>query len=289
MAIHIYADVLFLTNFMMDYVLLCATAFFAKKKHRPLRIVCASTLGALFAVVLFFLPVNAYLLHCLVFLTSLAMVSLSCNEKRFLVLFKQTAIFYMMSFVLGGMLFSILSLTRRNESANVLLRGGMLYIDINAYTVFFVFLLTVLLVRCGCSFLTKLRVKGQYLYTVTIEKNGKSVTGNAFFDTGNFLKEPFSQKSVLLAEWSFVFKLFEETCLESLVKNDPKAFCFIPCRSLGGSGGIYGFAPDRVLLDETPLEDAVLIGIYSGSLDREESYNMLLPNDLLKMPRAERM
>ncbi len=289
MVIKVYADALFIINFIIDYILLCTTAFFAKKPQQFVRTCLASAVGALFASVVFFFPLKPYCLLPLTFLTSLFMVAIVLNGMRGKQFVKQMAIYYLVCFVLGGASFALLSLANRYQGVNFLINAGVIYADINAYTLLAAFAVSVAAIHISCGFIRKQRHKSQYLYHVEIKKNGACVTDVALFDTGNFLKDPISQKSVVIAEWRAVSKLFGTNNLSQLVLEMPSEFCYIPCHSVGGVSGLFAFTPDQVLIDGAPLYEAVLIGICEKTLDTDERFRIILPNDFHAMCKAERM
>lgn len=279
MVIKVYADALFIINFIMDYILLCTTAFFAKKPQRFVRTCLASMVGALFASVVFFFPLKPYCLLPLTVLTSLFMVAIVLSGSRGMQFVKQMAIYYLVCFVLGGTAFAFLSLANRYQGVNFLINAGVIYADINAYTLLALFAVSVAVIHLSCGFIRKQRIKAKFLYRVEIEKNGVCVTDVALFDTGNFLKDPISQKRVILAEWQAVCQLFGTSDLSQLVLEHPTEFCYIPCRSVGGVSGVFAFTPDSVLVEGALLEDAVLIGICEKTLDTDGRYRFILPND----------
>lgn len=289
MVIKVYADALFIINFMIDYILLCTTAFFAKKPQRFVRTCLASAVGALFASVVFFFPLKPYCLLPLTVLTSIFMVAIVLNKacgKQFV---KQMAIYYLVCFVLGGASFALLSLANRYQGVNFLINAGVIYADINAYTLLAVFAVSVAVIHVACGFIRKQRIKSQFLYRVSIEKNGVCVTDVALFDTGNFLKDPISQKRVILAEWEAVSQLFGVKNLSQLVLEMPSEFCYIPCRSVSGVSGVFAFTPDKVLVEGALLEETVLIGICEKTLDTDGLFRIILPNDFHATCKAERM
>ena len=58
MEIKIYVDVLWLVNFILNYLLLWMTGLLLRQPRLTLRLACAASFGALYAVCIFFLPVS---------------------------------------------------------------------------------------------------------------------------------------------------------------------------------------------------------------------------------------
>ena len=54
MNLTIYIDVLFLINFILDYIILATTAFLNEKKPNTYRLLAAASVGAVYNVIIFF-------------------------------------------------------------------------------------------------------------------------------------------------------------------------------------------------------------------------------------------
>ncbi len=279
MSIKIYADVLFIVNFIIDYILLSITSFFIKKNTNLPKMILASVFGAMYASFIFFVSTGIFFSFLLSIAVSMTMIIIAYGTKNFLVLIKNISIFYLVSFVSGGIGIAFLSLSNKMIGVNYAVNSGVFYINIDAYTLLFIFVFSIVAIHTSTGYIKKIRVKSQYLYTVTIEKNGKSVTDTAFFDTGNFLKEPVTQTSVIIAEWQTVAPLFDFKSIDECVALSPKEFVYIPCRNLVGSGGVFAFRPDKIDADNMDINEPVYVGICNTSLDKDGDYRIILPND----------
>lgn len=287
MTVKVYIDVLFIINFIIDYSLLLATSLFVKKRAQGIRLSLASFLGGLYASIAFFLPFGTLFFLPTSIFVALLMVMIAYGAKTMGTLFKNLATFFLVALVVGGCGFAILRSKQVPTSFLYATNGGILYADINAYALLAAFALSLTTLHIASGYIKKQRIKAQFLYTVTIEKNGKQVTDTAFFDTGNFLKEPLSQSSVILAEWDAIAPLFLDNTPAECVANAPKDFSYIPCRSVNGITGMFAFRPDKIIVDKTSLENTALVAILEHPLDKEGSYHMLLPNDFIYMPNRK--
>lgn len=289
MTVKVYVDVLFIINFIIDYILLAVTALFIKKRPCILRTCLASAFGAVYASFIFFIPLGTFFVFTLSGIVSLLMVVIAYGAKSATALLKNLAVFYLVSFVTSGAGFAVLFLGNKYGKINFAVNAGVFYADINAYTMLAVFVLSVAVIHLSAGYIRKQRIKQTFLYNVTIEKNGKSVTDTALFDTGNFLRDPISQNSVVIAEWQTVSALFPRGTLSECVARQPGEFTYIPCHGINGNAGLFAFRPDKISSDEITLSDSVFVGITETSLDREGGYRMILPNDSLFKDRTERM
>ncbi|MBR4890713.1 MAG: sigma-E processing peptidase SpoIIGA [Clostridia bacterium] len=279
MSVKIYADVLFIVNFIIDYILLSITSFFIKKDTHLHKMILASVFGAIYASFIFFISTGILFSFLLSITVSFVMIIIAYGRKSILALVKNISVFYLVSFVSGGVGIALLSLMNKILGVNYAVNSGVFYINIDAYTLLFIFVVSVITIHTSTGYIKKIRVKSQYLYTVTIEKNGKSVTDTAFFDTGNFLKDPVTQTSVIIAEWQTVAPLFDFKSIDECVALTPKEFVYIPCRNLVGSGGVFAFRPDKIDVDNMNISEPIYVGICNTSLDKDGDYRIILPNN----------
>jgi len=275
MEVKIYVDVLFIINFIIDYILLSITSFFVKKPPRIIKLCTAASIGALFAATAFFLPGNMLFSLCASCVVSFIMIAISFGVGKASQLLKNLSVFYLVSAAISGIGFCIIF---SGSATHTTVNNGIFYADINAYTLLCIFIFSILLIHTATGYIRKQKIKSCFLYNITIEKNGRSVSDVAFYDSGNFLSDPISQKSVMVAEWQSVSGLFEENKVTEAIVNHPKDFLYIGCRSFGNSIGMYAFSPDNVYSDEIDMREQVLVAITENTLDKEGTYRMILPN-----------
>ncbi len=276
MNLKIYIDVLFIINFIVDFLLIKATSFFVKQKVPTTKATLAAILGALYASIIFFLPGGANLYLPLTFGVSLLMLFISFGKRKFRPFFKSVAVFYVISFAIAGVGVGVSFLSPMNFFVN----GGIFYADINAYQLLSAFLIAVPLVHITVGFIRKIRIKSNFLYDITIEKGEKKVTATALLDTGNFLKDPITQVSVLVAEWDAVSSLFPEDNFLACISACAGEFSYIPLKTVNGSGGMFAFRPDSVFSPEISFPEAVYIAITEKSLDKDGAFSIILPNGI---------
>lgn len=286
MEVKIYVDVLFIINFIIDYILLSVTSFFTKKSPSVFRMCLGAFLGAVFAATVFFLPLNTF--FSLLFTSAVAflMVSVSFGTKKATVLIKDTATFYLVCTAASGMGFAAIFLGKAQKLA---INNGIFYADIDAYTLLFIFICSLVIIHTATGYIKKQKIKSAFLYNVTIEKNGRKTNDTALFDSGNFTRDPISQKSVIIAEWHAVSSLFEENKITEAIVNHPKDFLYIGLSGLGGIKGMYAFTPDKVTSEEIEFTEPVLVAITDIPLDKDGSYRMILPNDVKHQSFQERI
>lgn len=277
MEVKIYVDVLLIINFIIDYILLSVTSFFAKMSPSVFRMCIASFTGALFAVSVFFVPQNTFISLSLSATVAFLMVFIAFGTKKAFILIKDAAIFYLVSVTASGVGFAVVFSGKASKTA---ISNGIFYADIDAYTLLFVFIVSVLIIHTSTGYIKKQKIKSSYIYNVTIERNGRKVSDAALFDTANFMRDPISQKSVIIAEWQSVAPLFDEPIITEAIVKNPKEFLYIGFSGINGASGMYAFSPDKVSSAEISFFDPVLVAITENSLDKEGSYRIILPNSV---------
>ena len=277
MEVKIFMDVLFIINFIIDYILLSATSLLIRKRTKILNMILASTVGGVFSAIIFFVPMNVFSSAFSAFSASLFMILIAFGKGHFLKILKDTAVLYLISAVTGGLAFAFLTKFNLPHAFG----NGIFYADINAYSLLFIFLMSVIIIHCATGYIRRQKIKSSYIYEITVEKNGRIITDFAFFDSGNFLADPISQKGVIVAEWKSVSTLFDEMKITDAIVRNPQDFVYIGCKNFDGVTGLYAFSPDKVTFDDADFYKDFLIAVTETPLDREGSYRMLLPNTAL--------
>jgi len=275
MEVKIFVDVLFIINFIIDYILLSVTSFFVKKRPKIFKMCISSSIGAIFAASAFFMPQNMVFSAILSICVAAFMIFVAFGKSQAATVLKNTAIFYLICTVIAGFYFSVISMGKSN---NIAINNGILYADIDAYTMLFIFIISVSTIHTATGYIRKQKIKSGFLYNVTIEKNGRTVSDTALFDSANFMCDPISQKSVVIAEWQSVAPLFQEDKITECIVKHPKDFLYIGCRGISGISGMYAFCPDKISSFEIDFPEPVLVAITQDSLDKDGSYRMILPN-----------
>ena len=107
------------------------------------------------------------------------------------------------------------------------------------------------------------------IHNIEIKINDKCYIFNAKLDTGCNVKEPFSGKSVIVAEKE-VFNDFVP---------DKTKVRLIPFTSLGGSGILQGFCADNIIIDGKEADNSVYIGICENIF--KDDIKAIIPSELI--------
>ncbi len=256
----IYIDVLFVVNFFITFFLVLVTAKFAKRKEKLWRTVAASFLGGMYSLVILCNNLN-FFVSCLGKLFAACFIIAAAFQLKGLKTYiKEVAIFFFVSFLFVGIIIGLWFIFKPN---GVVINNSTVYFNISArvllITAFTAYIISVAAIRL---YNNKTAIRD--LYCVTVYKNDEKVKFFAFADSGNNLKEPFSNSPVIVAEQ----KLFENFACQRL----------IPFSTIGGEGVLNAFKPDKVEINSSlgsveindvyiALSDSVKKGEYQGILN----------------------
>lgn len=272
----IYADILFLINFVSAYIMLSLIGkFIVKSKIKIWRLCIASAVGGISAAIIFSWEIPIAISYFFRLLSALIMVFISFYEQKHHIL---SQILWLTA-LSGMMIAAMVMLTAvLGRTTGAIIRSGVVYFDLPQKVFIPLFVLSYILVTLFIKFLQRRRLKRLYIITVTYR--GKKITVPALFDSGNLLREPVTGKAVSIIEWNRARELLDTECeFEELVENisDIKLWA-VPYHSVGNKSGILlAFAADSLEIhEENRIVDNTLVGLYKGTLSDNNEYNALL-------------
>lgn len=226
----IYADVLLVVNFFITFLLLLITQKLAKENSKLVRLVLASFAGAAYSLVILFdeLDFAVSLLGklaaaCLIVLIAFRRSGLKCFAKN-------TAIFFFVNFVFVGIMVGLWMIFK---PAGIVINNSTVYFDVSAtallISAFIAYVISAVIIRIYNNKTAK-----NELYQLTVYYDGQKCSFFAFADSGNNLREPFSDYPVIVAD-------------ENLFKDVPCSRV-IPVSTVNGEGILKAFKPEKVVI-----------------------------------------
>jgi stage II sporulation protein GA (sporulation sigma-E factor processing peptidase) len=254
---YIYWDVLLLSNFAVNYIILVAAGKLSFRNIAHWRLALSSFLGSAYAVSALVVPLKAaYSLPARVAF-GLFMVALSYPGARGIALLRVTSCFFLCSAVAAGTALALQSFGGRVAPVASLFQGeAVVHWYVVALSLAVMAALPVLAKMNGYSSLRRLP-----LMTIEVSMGGKTLGLTGLVDTGNNLRDPVSGLPVIVIDWDV---------LRSLMPPEVSAFFMstwdaippvlsetsvgtrlrlVPYESLSGRMGVLpGFRPDRLAL-----------------------------------------
>ena len=277
----VYADVLFFINFISSYVMLYLIGkLIVKSKPKKWRLIIASAVGGMAAVVIFSRGIPVYVTYLIRASSAVIMVFISFYEQKQLFL-RHICWLFAVSVIMTGTLAVCAAVV--SQSGVIAARAGTVYFDLPLRIFLPMFILSYAGVAAFMKLSEKRRTKQRYIMTVTI--GGRKMDFTALFDSGNLLREPISGKSVSIVEWDSARKLFGESkdVCDIYEMTDGALLRVVPFHTVAaGSGTMLAFMADSIeLKDENRIIENTFIGLYEGRLSENNEYNALLNSALL--------
>ena len=277
----VYADILFIVNFVSSYIMLALIGkIIVKSKMKIWRLCLASAVGGVAAVVIFSREIPLLISYTLRALSAIIMVFTAFYEQKRQILNQIIWLTALSGMLIAAMI--LLAMLTRNATLAVI-KSGVVYFNL-PYKIFLPMLaLSYIAVTIFLKFMQARRRKR--LYNVTITHRGKKITVTALFDSGNMLREPVTGKGVSLVEWGKAGELFENPCEydELLGRAEEMKLWAVPYHGIEMRGGIIpAFLADAIAVpEENKVIAGHFIGLYGGRLSAHDEYNALLNSALL--------
>lgn len=299
--VYVYPDIVCAVSLLMNGLILWGTARISKLGSAWPRIIAGAAVGALYAAASAFpqaLFLHDFRLKILCSVGMFAVAFAPLNPRRFA---SSLAVFYILSFSLGGLFFGILYFLQTSpfyihlKEFSHLVAGYFwpgLIITVSVYIFF---------TRFAGRLLQKRLTQNLFLVSMKVLFDQAEVEVEALIDTGNQLQDPLSRIPVVVVEYNVLKNLFPvevQTAfehspdpdlmliLDSLAETSwSTRFRLIPFTSLGKEKGmLIGFRPDRIEVvnkGRPVCVRKVIIGVYRRELSPEGGYRALLHPDVL--------
>ena len=287
----VYADVLFLVNFSLDYVSLYITGRLMSRPLYVRRLAAASALGALYAVSALFwnIPEPLYIAATLAVSGIMCLFAYRRACKGALASAVETAgsalLLFSVGCALGGAMTAIYSLGK-GYSAGEPEGGGAGTMTMTAVAA------AAVTVTALAGRVAKKR-RGVKHARVTLTDGGQSVTLDALSDSGNLLFDPTSGRPALIVSADAAADVLPQKIREAALSEDvagsaaalpPELLTrvrLLPVSNVYGKGLLLGFRPDAVTVEQGGSErEYDLIVAVSGKKGGFGGFGAVLPAEL---------
>lgn len=270
----VYVDTLFLLNLLVDFFLLRLTAAIGGVYPKQSRVLLGALVGAVLAVILFFLPMPGWgALLCQITTCSVTVWTAFGKQSGYRWL-RLCGLFFTLTILSVGVVFG-LSL----QNNHVKQQNGVIYMNISMHVMVISFTLISALARLVFG-KGRGEVSRSYI-EIAAEMEENHITFRALKDSGNLLRDPVSGKRVMILQAETAAELFSGTGrvllqnlsqrpevwdLERLRRCCKTAFWLLPVHTAVQDGMMLVFRPDKLLLDGKPTSEYV-IGLSAGQME----------------------
>jgi len=250
----VYADLLFLIDFSMDFLCFYITARLLHRDLRLWRCLAGAAVGGIYSVAALFIRTNMFwgIVADLSVCAVMCLCAFGVPDRSMYGFFLRTSVYFGVSAGLGGFMTAIYSMLNRvniesedfsnvEDGVSVWMFGLMALISGIA---------TMLWGRFFKS------VSSVSVADVEITYEGKSISVRAFVDTGNMLSDPISGKAVIAVDKRKLEqeRIISRESLEGAIKRKTDGMSsrecrrvrLIPMETASGSSMLVAFEPDRV-------------------------------------------
>ncbi|ACL69670.1 sigma-E processing peptidase SpoIIGA [Halothermothrix orenii] len=295
----IYADITFINNFLMTLAIIWAVGHILEYKTSWIRLLLAALIGTIYLFVIIIIKIYQLSLfiniaiHILLnILIAIAMVRVAFGRISKKHLWKGVGYLYLVSFITIGTTISIFYMyggAPIQSSGFVLRVVGLLIL--------------VVIARYGWKFVQSYVTPDNFFVPVTIVTGDHRIRLKGLVDTGNKLKDPLTGVPVVIVYIKDIIELFPDKIKNKINSRNYDIYKIIsifnddgwgnrvrvlPFSDLGQEHGILlGFRPDTIIIeykDNYIKTRKVIIGLSGHKLDDEDSYQVLLHPQLIRLP-----
>ena len=255
----LYADVLFLVNFMMDYLLLLLVRKMLKCSATHRSICLGAATGSAMTCIVVVVPIPYAVLKFILFhmLVNTVMIKVGLKIKHRNEFVRAFIMLYIGGFLLGGVM----------EYLRQYLKIGSLFFAL-AVTGYYVVL--------GIwDFTASLQRQNQYKCRVDLYMDGRTYRVEGMIDTGNGLRDPVTNKPVSILD--------QKTAKAFLGNVKLRGVRYVPYHSIGKKEGVLPAVKiDRMCVhrEEDCWIQEPLIGISEEEISAGRTCTMILNPDL---------
>lgn len=287
----IYADILFFENLLANCLILKLSSAISGIPLKTIRMIFASSLGALYAVITVTIPTMAFMSALLTrIIVSTLMILVAFKIRTFPEFMRRWGMMLLSAFLLAGCTYALSNFL----DGGTVSRAGFMYISPKGILKAFLFSagLCIVLVRPIGRILSGKAFKEGSIIPVYIKVDDKSVRFHALVDTGNSLIDPITGYPVMVVEADTVKAILPGEVYESVISNNMglytdhgesawfKRIHLIPFKSIGKENGMLtGFRPDNIRIGQEgsfkEIND-VIVGVCGMKLSGSDRYSALI-------------
>ena len=290
----VYADILFLINFLMDLTLIWAAGMLLKEKIKILRLAAGAACGAALYIISLYFPYRGTIGQILLTFFSIALsITAAYRPKTFTRLIKMTILTVVLAFIASGIILSLMMI-RIYSSPYRALKG---IFDAFSYRLLIITsILFYIIIRTLRKQIVKTASDPKEYYDITVYIDNRKAELRALADTGNSLRDELTGCDIIVADYLAVkemlpavdelqedsvemFKILSETDFKNRLR-------LIPFKSVGNKNGILlGIKTDKTDVygpgSKKIEKGGVILCLFGGKLDIDGRFNAIINYEIL--------
>lgn len=261
----IYIDILIAVNLFINYILLLLTAKFLSLKWKSIRLVFGEILSGIYSLYILFPETNLFLSILVKLIMSITIVWCVFGFKSLKSFIKITLCFYAINFLFSGMMLGLWILFRPSSME---INNGVVYFNISPLVLIASTIVSYFIIEIFYRIIGKNHIKNSF-YEIKINIEDSPVKLRAKVDTGNILREPFSNLPVIIVRKSTAEKIIPPKLLgllDNYYQNTNNISSYevkypirmVPFKTVAGSGVFPAFKPKNIINPEGILKKAYI-------------------------------
>lgn len=258
----IYLDIIFIINFVLDFLLLITVSIILKRNIKIYRLILGALFGAL-TIFLLFINISSITLFLFKVIVSIIMCLISFSYKDIKYTFNNIIYLYLVSIVLGGFLYFV------NNSVSYK-KVGLIFVN-NGFSINLILLIFLTPIILYLYIEQTKKLKDNYLNSYNVDitfLDDKTIHITGFLDTGNNLYDPYKKRPILVIN-------------KDLIKDYKPKFILVPCMTVNKESLIKCFKIKELKIDGKKITKEVLVGISDNNFNID-GIELLLHKKIIK-------
>ena len=230
----IYADILVLVNFVVDYFLISIACRFLRKKPRLWRLLLSSALGGLFSLYILLPQGNIFFQIFVQVLMSMTLCAVAVGFNRIKDFLRSTAVLVGVNFAYSGAMIAVWIIFK---PYGMVINNSVVYFDISPIFLILFSVIGYFVVVLLRKIFKKPFADNTYCEVTLFCKN-KSIALSGIADTGNSVTDVFGTSEIFITEMGVVDELM------GAEKLNPARYRKIPCSTITGERLLDGYRID---------------------------------------------
>ena len=232
----VYADILIITNFIVDYFLLKITARIIKSPPKLWRSLLSSLFASFTSLIIFLPQQNAIIESALRLIASLSICLICFGYISFRRLLRAALVFFAVTFCYAGAMTAIWYIFKPYGMA---INNSVVYFSVTPIFLIGFSVAGFIIFTVFSSFVARHHATAKNCL-VTLVFCGKQADFTAVIDSGNSLSDTFTGRAVVIADAKKCRMAFGELSAEIY----PEKYRAVPCSTVSGSSLLDGFRCD---------------------------------------------
>lgn len=231
----IYVDLLVIQDLFMNYIVLATTGIVLNRITKFKKLFLSSVIGTM-PIIFLFLSVSKLTIFIISFLFSIIMSIIAYKYKDIIYTLKNVIYIYFSSIFLAGSLYFI--------NTNFLPRIDSYLLNV----IVFIFI-SPIITYIYLKSVSNLKINYSNYYKIDIYlKDKPKTTINTFLDTGNLLKDPYSNKPIILVN-------------KEIINLNNEKIILVPYHTIDNESVLTCFSPQKIYIENVGYRKKVLIGL----------------------------